>query len=243
MVEQAVVRRSPPHEGDHHAADWCLGQVELDERVAAHQRWLDLDGGEQLALDGADLRHLVLKGARLALCELRDCDLTGVDLGGTDLHRAYVLGCRLDGASLRRTDLRKTELVEVSARQASFETAYAPDVQLRRVDLRGTTFRRAYLLSASFDDADLRGAELEEVDCDLVSFAGCVFEESRISSVFRGAAGRFLHEEVVLSGSTGRRRTTTTELVDRARARPTRVSMAEASDVSEGVAPWRWGQE
>lgn len=221
-----------------------LDQVELDERVAAHQKWLDLDGGEQLALDGTDLRSLVLKGARLALCELRECDLSDVDLAGADLHRAYLLGCRLDGASLHRADLRKAELNEVSARKASFDTAYAPDVELRRTDLRGATFRRAYLLSATFEDTDLRATGFEDVDCDLVSFARCVFEEHQVSSAFHGAVGRLLPEEIVLSAVAGsRREATTLELVARAGAQPTHLSMVEAGGVTESVSPWRWSQE
>lgn len=111
---------------------------------------------------------------------------------------------------------------------------------MRRADLRGATFRRSYLLEATFDAVDLRGTAFEEVDCDQASFAGSVFEEDEIASSFRGALGSLLEEEVVLSGATGRRRATTTELIDRARALPSRLSLTERVAPGGVVPVWRW---
>lgn len=71
-----------------------------------------------------------LCGSSLALADLSDMDLPGVDLATSDLWGANFDGTDMPGANLAHTDLRNT----------SFRGTHMPGVNLRCADLTGARF-------------------------------------------------------------------------------------------------------
>jgi len=102
----------------------------MQERLVAHERWVETTGqeGVALVLDGADLRPLqdLFAGRTLTGMSARKTMAIGLDLSGAQLQAA-----KFDGADLR-------------------------DVNFGNADLRGASLREARLVHAKFDRADLR---------------------------------------------------------------------------------------
>ncbi len=81
-----------------------VSEEELKQILAAHETWLETDGGEG---ERADLSRTELQGANLIGAKLQGADLYRAKLQGADLRRAD-----LQGADLRRADLQGANLKE-----------------------------------------------------------------------------------------------------------------------------------
>lgn len=81
----------------------------LEEVVAAHQRWLETGGendDDRADFSGADLRNVIMCGANLYGANLRGANLLGADLFRSNLRRADLTGANLYQANLYMAELR-----------------------------------------------------------------------------------------------------------------------------------------
>ena len=84
---------------------------ELDEILAAHQRWVESEGksGTRADLTNADLSGAKLTNADLTNADLTNADLRFADLTNADLRFADLTNAHLSGAILRlRTYITRT---------------------------------------------------------------------------------------------------------------------------------------
>ena len=72
-----------------------MGQIELNEIIADHNKWLKNEGGKRANLAGADLYGADLRGA-----DLEGANLRGADLEGAKLEWVNLCGADLEGAEL-----------------------------------------------------------------------------------------------------------------------------------------------
>ena len=117
-----------------------MGQIELNEIIANHGRWLQGEGGKRADLIGANLIFVDLEGV-----DLHEANMRYASLYGADLHRAYLEGVDLEGADLHSADMEESVLYNANLCKANMR-----NVVLRGADLRG----------ANLHGADLQGAKL-----------------------------------------------------------------------------------
>ena len=132
-----------------------------------------------MRLGGADLRDAELSGVDLRRADLRDAQLAGAALAEADLFRADLAGADLAGAVLDRADLRESGLsgtVFAGARLRDANLAGASansgDTGWRGADLREARLAGTDLRGADLRDADLSGADLENADLSAADLRG-----------------------------------------------------------------------
>lgn len=166
---------------------------ELDLAGAARKRARAKGGPTRLVLDGADLRGVVLSGARLSGASLRAANLdgallVGADLRGADLAGASLREAHLSGADMTRADLSFCDLRGASLLTAEMSNAVATGADLREAllhsatlsgaTLRGADLRWARLNGARLHNADLRGARFGGARLTLADLSGARVSES-----------------------------------------------------------------
>jgi uncharacterized protein YjbI with pentapeptide repeats len=136
----------------------------LADRLVQHRRYLDSVGaeGQQLELDGDDLRGADLAGQDLTEAVLAGVDLTDADLRGATLDSVWLAGSVLTRARFDGTSLVKADLSGVDAQEASFDESDLTRTDFTGADLGRASFRRSWLRRTSFADADLRDARFVE---------------------------------------------------------------------------------
>ena len=112
-----------------------MGQIELNEIIANHGRWLQGEGGKRADLIGANLIFVDLEGV-----DLHEANMRYASLYGADLHRAYLEGVDLEGADLRGADMEESVLYNANLCKANMR-----NVVLRGADLRGANLEGAKL--------------------------------------------------------------------------------------------------
>lgn len=174
------------------------------ERVIAEIRGGTIRPGKDLR--GIDLRGLALQQcdlshARLALADLRGCNLTGARFDCAELEAALLSqsnlgdvcarGCRargayFEGADARRADLRFSNLHGTSWTFARLTAAHLEGATLGRANMRN-----ACLIGASLAYCDLEGAALAGARYDQRSRKPTVIEEVAISGGWPSFAESF----------------------------------------------------
>lgn len=124
-----------------------MTQEELDKIVEQHQHWLkkDCEGCENMM---ADLRNKNLSGLNLESADLSRADLRGADLYSANLRWADLSGTDLNEASLRGADLCRADLREANLRWADLSEANLSEANLRGANLYGADLYGAYLSKA-----------------------------------------------------------------------------------------------
>ena len=89
-----------------------VSQEELEQILAAHQKWVESDGkeGNQADLIKANLEKADLFQANLQEADLMGANLQGADLLVANLQKANLAGAQLQGANLNGANLRGAEL-------------------------------------------------------------------------------------------------------------------------------------
>lgn len=127
-----------------------LTGVELDDEP------LDLDGCEELAIDGSIIRRVALGSDDGPELDIRATVIDGGDLSQARVvvvQRSRLLGCKLTGTDLSTAAMTDVELVGCS---------------LRYTNLRMARLKRVRFVDCTIDEVD--GFQLEATD---VSFDGC----------------------------------------------------------------------
>ena len=97
-------------------------------------------------------------GVKARRVELRDCRLTGSQLGGANVSDATFLGCRLDLVNLRFATLERVVFRDCRMSDCDLYHASLKDVLFERCELRDATFS-----SASVERVEVRGCDLAGV--------------------------------------------------------------------------------
>ena len=109
--------------------------VSLKELIESHKKWLDnKETGEQLILEGADLRYVNLTYADLTYANLRYVNLKNANLTYADLKYANLVCANLEGTNLKNANLRYTNLENANLENANLEGAKFYLINLYKVN-------------------------------------------------------------------------------------------------------------
>tara|TARA_B100000609_G_C17222817_1_gene441786 strand:+ start:1749 stop:4235 length:2487 start_codon:yes stop_codon:yes gene_type:complete len=117
-------------------------------------------------LQGADLRESVLHGARLVLTNLQQVRLHGADCTGADLSSARLQGADVMGAVFAKANLYEAELKGVQFGDVDLRGAKLTEANLQWADLSDADIR-----NATFHSANMRGALFNEIQRSMLSHA------------------------------------------------------------------------
>ena len=157
-----------------------ISNKELNEILEKHKDWLNnKEGGKRADLRDADLSHVNLYGADLHNVILRGADLTDAILRGANLSIADLRCANLQGANLSRADLqcailRDANLSRVDLRCANLQGANLHDTLLQNVNLQKANLQFANLNGADLSEADLSRANLKYVKRRWFVYAGSI---------------------------------------------------------------------
>lgn len=170
-----------------HLADLAAAKTPED-RTAAVRQIVDALGASKLNLAGdadrrADLRGVVLAGARLRGAALAFADLRGADCSNTflaqaDLRRAQLEEANFAGADLSHSQGSYAEMDEINLQGALMEEANFEGASFRFADLRDAVAEGSRLAGADF-----WGARLEKAD-----FSDTSLRDARIGEAFASGA-------------------------------------------------------
>jgi len=136
----------------------------------------------EMNLSGMDLNKANLANANLTKACLRGTDLSYADLSGailtdTDLIYANLRGADLHGADLIKANLNNARLISANLRQAVLVKAKLAAAQLLYADLEGADLEGAWLVWA-----DLRRTNLYDANLRGVSLLGACLEDAELNS-------------------------------------------------------------
>ncbi|MCS6814361.1 MAG: pentapeptide repeat-containing protein [Cyanobacteria bacterium] len=113
-----------------------------------------------------DFAHIDLREANLSGVNLQDIDLTGANLTGANLSWAFLTRATLVGANLRQADLRSCALNNANLTQAVLSGANLTKADLRLANLQSAELDWAILQEADLSLADLQGARLDQANLE-----------------------------------------------------------------------------
>jgi uncharacterized protein YjbI with pentapeptide repeats len=121
---------------------------------------------------------------RLApFADLRNCNLSGMNMDGIDLNNANLSGANLDAANLFSANLRYANLDNASLRNTTLQDADASHASFIGADLRGVDLYFAIVRNANLSGANLSENWLSSIDFEGSSLQGALFTGSSMSSV------------------------------------------------------------
>jgi uncharacterized protein YjbI with pentapeptide repeats len=112
--------------------------------------------------------------------DLRDANLSGIDLSWANLREAILSRAELRGAKLLRASLLKADLRRADLRRANLNSADLREADLYRADLSQAYLRRAELENADLRMAGLYGADLSVIRGRWADFAGADLSGARL---------------------------------------------------------------
>ncbi|HEX5807671.1 MAG TPA: pentapeptide repeat-containing protein [Anaerolineales bacterium] len=121
-----------------------------------------IDREAVIDLCGADLRGASLALANLKRLNLGEADLRNADLRGANLSKAYLSGTNFMSADLTGANLGGADLFSASLNSTDLSMAY----------LRGATLNGADLRSCKLNEADVRDADLSHVNLNVSDLMG-----------------------------------------------------------------------
>jgi uncharacterized protein YjbI with pentapeptide repeats len=124
----------------------------IKQGVSAWNAWRAEHPKETINLQGGNLRET----------DLTQVDLHGALLSQADLGWAILQGADFRGAVLKRTALMQADLSGANLRGAQCHEAVLTGANLRGAMLKGAAFRRAHLIDAHLPQADLTKVNLSE---------------------------------------------------------------------------------
>jgi uncharacterized protein YjbI with pentapeptide repeats len=128
-----------------------------------------------IVLDGANLRDANMSEVDLIGVSLRGADLSGADLSGANLSRAD-----LSGANLTRTILLEANLIGTNLHHASLYWAHLSEVDFSGAELSGAVFCEADLREANLTRANLSEAVLSQAYLMKANLSGVVLNNAEL---------------------------------------------------------------
>jgi len=147
-----------------HVVDLDLSGQRADGGAFERCRLARVDLGEsrlrRIAMRDVDLETVYASngdwtGARLRGVTVRDCRLTGLDLGGAELRDVIFENCQLGWASFRFADADEVVFRDCTLNEADFQGA-----KIRRSRFTGCRLLDVDFTSVELADVDLRGSAL-----------------------------------------------------------------------------------
>jgi uncharacterized protein YjbI with pentapeptide repeats len=132
-------------------------------------------------LSGADLHGANLRGADLREANLIDADLREADLSGANLNEADLSRANLGSASLWEAHLFRVNLTNADLINADLGQAYLSQANLTNADLGQTILIGTNLCKADLSRADLSGARLEEANLYGTNLSGANLSGTNLS--------------------------------------------------------------
>ena len=147
-----------------------MEQKELTRILDNHKLWLESNGEKGMR---ADLRDIDLTVVNLEYAVLEDANLTGADLRWASLK-----GVNLECASLRSADLIGAELIGANLKAADLIGANLRGADLSNAVLKGANLTRARLVDACLRYANLVGANLSNASLRCADLSGANVENA-----------------------------------------------------------------
>jgi uncharacterized protein YjbI with pentapeptide repeats len=119
----------------------------------------------------AELGSLGAAGSGFVRADLREADLSGLQLPFVSLAGARLDGANLRGSRLRHVDLTGASLAGADLTDASLELVHATTASFAGARLTGARIEHTALNGANFAEADLRRAMIRVSSLDGASFA------------------------------------------------------------------------
>lgn len=143
------------------------------------------DRGEwrRLMLAGADLRDTDMSELNLDECDLAGAVLDGARFVGASLVRSSLRGASLLGADLSFANLDRADLEDADATAASFANASLKKADLGNCRLHRADFSGADLSRANLYQADLKAANLTGALAEHANLTGAVLDDAVLTSV------------------------------------------------------------
>ena len=147
-----------------------INGVSLEKILEDHKKWtIDSRKGKKMELKNANLSYVDLRGANLRGADLSDSDLRNADLRNTNLKDAYLNNANLNSVKLSNANLGNADLSNASLKFAKLSNAdligtILMDARLNCADLRGVNLSYAKLNCADLKCANLCSANLSNVD-------------------------------------------------------------------------------
>lgn len=137
-----------------------------------------------------DLREINLTGLDLREVKLREVDLSGAVLCGANLSGVDLSKSVLYGANLSKVDLRGVDLSRINLRGGSLRGANLSRALLKRVDRRGGTLLHleskvsgTVLSEAYMRESDLYGFDLSEANLSGANLSGAILSGANLTGV------------------------------------------------------------
>lgn len=136
----------------------------LKQGVAVWNQWRQDNSSTDVDLKEADLSKVNLVGVDLSSGVFCGTDLSGADLSWADLSSADLSGARLEKANLGWAVLNNAQLPYAILTDADLSAACLIEANLHHAMLRGANMSWANLIRADLSSADLQQANLVEAD-------------------------------------------------------------------------------
>jgi uncharacterized protein YjbI with pentapeptide repeats len=135
---------------------WRADNPALKPCIAGHEL---LDA----KLAGANLREADLSRMNLLRVDLSGADLREADLSRANLRAGNLSGADLRGAQLYRANLNRANLTQADLTGANLYRVYLSRTDLRRANLRGAELGLSTVVSSDVDGAHLTGARVHGI--------------------------------------------------------------------------------
>ncbi len=192
-----------------------------------------------ISSEKSDLRNMNLSGLDLANINLYQADLSGANLNKTRLSGAVLMNANLRDADLTAADMANAKMTRICLRDADLSGANLSEARLREADLadakfnganlRGVDLRGAKLNKARLAWADLRGADLSDAD-----LSGAILTDADLSGSDLSRA--FLSESDLSVANLSRCILTGADL------NAARISSADLSHADLSGANFKWAE-
>jgi uncharacterized protein YjbI with pentapeptide repeats len=132
-------------------------------------------------LRGADLREAQLSGVDLVGADCNHADLMGADLSQAYLSEAEFGHANLNDANLSFARIDGTDLTEATLRGANLNQARIIEANLSKADLREADLREVNLSGANLSDANLTGADLSGAELVDANFSRAYLRKANLN--------------------------------------------------------------
>ncbi|MDJ0713899.1 MAG: pentapeptide repeat-containing protein [Prochloraceae cyanobacterium] len=134
--------------------------IEVKDLIVSEKENLKEVNLSKIDLSFADLREAKLSFANLSSANLKYADLREAKLSSADLSFANLIGAKLRSANLSFADLREAKLSFANLSSANLKYADLREAKLSFANLKYADLRSAKLIGANLSSADLREAKL-----------------------------------------------------------------------------------
>lgn len=177
-----------------------IEQEDLEPLLMAHQHWLAGRGGIRLELRDADLSQLNLRWADLRRVSFQGVNLSGsslmkANLAGARLSRCRMVSCELVGANLMEADLSYSDLSHGDLYEAELSGCRALSTDFRWANLMRVRAQGGLFGWTMFYHSDLRRADFRDANLMGANFTGARMKDA----CFWGAHSAYIN----LMGATG----------------------------------------